>query len=174
MVATTSESTGVIVHTGERPTIQVTGPADRDAVCQIGGAIRGLYAVGIRDLVVDLSRMVSCDTRLLTALTRERARFVDTGGHLAIVGVQLPEILAALRAARLDEVFVIYDAMRRDNRRTITRARSALPRAGECGKQRCSAHRQPVSGKGRPASLPRGREDLRTHFFGPQDPHRPA
>lgn len=115
MASSPTEPTQVIVHTGERPTIQVIGRADRHTVCRLSGAIRGLHAVGTRHLVVDVSQMVTCNTRVLTTLARERARFTDNGGHLTIVGVQLPEFLAALNAAAVDEVFVVYDALRQPN-----------------------------------------------------------
>lgn len=115
MAQTTSDATGVVVHTGERPTVEVIGRTDRHSVGQLSGAIRGLHAVGMRDVVVDVSQMLTCDPRLLTTLARERARFSDSGGHLAIVGVRVPDFLAAFDAAAVDEIFVIYDAVRHES-----------------------------------------------------------
>ena len=45
-------------------------------------------------------------------LARARAELADHGGTLRLVGVALPEFLAALTAAPLDEVFLVYDTVR--------------------------------------------------------------
>ena len=45
-------------------------------------------------------------------LARARAELADDGGSLRVVGVALPEFLAALSDAPLDEVFLVYDTVR--------------------------------------------------------------
>jgi len=119
-----------VVYSGDRPTILVMGRADRAATVQVSGAIRGLYAVGIRHLVVDVSAAMDCEPGLLTVLARAHARLADDSGTLKIVGVQLPQFVSALRTAALDEVFVIYDAMRREGMSQIPRPRLSTARRG--------------------------------------------
>jgi hypothetical protein len=102
-----------VVYAGARPTVRILGKADRATISQFSGVIRGLRAVGIRQLIVDMSAALDCDGRLLTALARAHAQLADETGALRITGVNLPQFLTALQAATLDEVFVIYDAVRR-------------------------------------------------------------
>lgn len=103
-----------VVYTGNRPTVLIFGRADRAAINEASGSIRGLRAVGQRHVVVDVSGAVECDGRLLTMLARTHAQLADDTGTLEITGVKLPQFLPALRTATLDEVFVIYDAVRRE------------------------------------------------------------
>jgi anti-anti-sigma regulatory factor len=100
---------------GRPGVVRVVGFADRATVVEVSGRIRGLRAVGVRHLVVDLSAAVTCDRSLLTVLARQGARLADENGSLTVVGVRLPSVLAAMRAATVDEVFVIYDAVRGEN-----------------------------------------------------------
>lgn len=109
-----------VAYVGARPTVLISGRADRAAINQLSGAIRGLCAVGLRHLVIDVSDARDCDGRLLTVLARTHTQLADATGSLDIVGVKLPQFLAALRHATLDEVFVIYDAVRRDTRNAHT------------------------------------------------------
>lgn len=95
--------------------VRVVGLADRATVVEVSGRLRGLRAVGVRHLVVDLSAAGTCDRFLLTVLARQRARLADENGSLTVVGVKLPTVLAAMRTATVDEVFVIYDAVRGEN-----------------------------------------------------------
>jgi hypothetical protein len=99
-------------HAGDHYTVSVSGQVDRPTVTEFSGTVRGLVAVGIPELTVDLG---SCweGARLLTVLSRTRRALTDRGGRLHVVGVVLPEYLAALRDAPLDEVFLVYDAIRR-------------------------------------------------------------
>ena len=70
-------------------------------------------AGGVHELVVDLSG--SWDgARLLPTLARTHTVLAERGGMLRLLGLALPEFLAALRTASLDEVFLIYDTVRRD------------------------------------------------------------
>jgi anti-anti-sigma regulatory factor len=103
-----------VVYIGARPIVELSGRADRVTINQVSGVIRGLRAVGIRHLVIDVSRVLACDRRLLTVLARAHAQLADDTGALTITGVKLPQFLTALQAAGLDEVFVIYDAVRRE------------------------------------------------------------
>jgi hypothetical protein len=111
---------------GTRPTMRVWGCPDRAMVREISGLIRGLHAVGVRHLAVDLSAAVDCNRQLLTVLARAHARWADGSGVLWITGVKLPQFLYALQSASVDEVFLIYGAVRRDSA-VSTRAR---PRRG--------------------------------------------
>jgi hypothetical protein len=103
---------GVVVeYSGDRPSVVVTGQVDRAKVTEVSGIVRGLVAVGVRVLTVDLT--ASWDsTALLPVLARARAEMADDGGSLRVVGVALPEFLAALSDAPLDEVFLVYDTVR--------------------------------------------------------------
>jgi hypothetical protein len=103
-----------VVYTDARPTVLIFGRADRAAINEASGAIRGLRAVGLPHVVVDVSGALECDGRLLTMLARVHAQLVDATGTLEITGVKLPQFLPAPRTATLDEVFVIYDAVRRE------------------------------------------------------------
>ena len=98
-------------YTGGRPTVAVTGQVDRVKIIEVSGTVRGLLAVGVSELVVDLTHAWD-SAALLTVLARARAELADNGGTLRLVGVALPEFLAALTAAPLDEVFLVYDAVR--------------------------------------------------------------
>ncbi|MEA2484679.1 MAG: hypothetical protein QOC55_2626, partial [Thermoleophilaceae bacterium] len=118
-------STGVEVsYSGERPTVTVTGVVDSAKVTEVSGTVWSLIASGVTELVVDLTH--ACDgPALLTVLARTRADLADHGGTLWLVGVAVPEFLAALVAAPLEEVFLVYDAVRRDTEGTRTRGRRA-------------------------------------------------
>jgi anti-anti-sigma regulatory factor len=89
------------------------GRVDRAAISQVKGAIRGFRATGVRDLVIDLSAATECDGRLLTVLASARAQLADDAGALTITGARLPQFLTAMLAATVEEVFVLYDALRR-------------------------------------------------------------
>lgn len=123
-----------VVYVGARPTVLISGRADRAAINQLSGAMRGLCAVGLRHLVIDVSDARDCDGRLLTVLARTHTHLADATGTLDIVGVKLPQFLAALHHSTLDEVFVIYDAVRRETRTTtrdqVGPAHKALPDVG--------------------------------------------
>jgi hypothetical protein len=60
----------------------------------------------------------------------QRILLAHDSGTLKIVGVQLPQFVSALRTAALDEVFVIYDAMRREGMSQIPRQRLSTARRG--------------------------------------------
>ena len=102
-----------LAYTGDRPTLAVTGQVDRAKITEVSGTVRGLLAVGVDELVVDLTHAWD-SAALLTVLARTRADLAERGGTLRLVGVALPEFLAALTAAPLDEVFLVYDAVRRN------------------------------------------------------------
>ena len=101
-------------YAGARPTVRVAGRVDRVTINEVSGVIRGLRAVGIRHLVIDMSATLDCDPRLLTVLARAHSQLADDAGRLRITGVKLPQFLDALRAATLEEAFVVYDAVRRE------------------------------------------------------------
>jgi hypothetical protein len=101
-----------VAYAGDRPTVVVTGQVDRAKVGEVSGTVRGLLAVGVGELVVDLTHAWDSAV-LLTVLARPRADLAEHGGTLRLDGVALPEFLAALSEASLDEVFLVYDAVRR-------------------------------------------------------------
>lgn len=122
-----------VVGVGIGATVVVAGPANRAAVTEASRSLRGLIEAGVRHLVVDVSGVYDVDGRLLTVLARTRARLADLDapatGSLTVVGVVLPQFLPALQAAGPDEVFVIYDAVRRGSRTVaLPRPRRAWPR----------------------------------------------
>lgn len=95
-------------------TVTVVGPADRTVTERVADRIRALLAAGVTRLVVDVSSAVGeVDAALLTVLARTRAELADHGGTLQITGMALPQFLDVLDHAALDEVFVVYDALRR-------------------------------------------------------------
>jgi hypothetical protein len=103
-------------YSGDQPTVSVAGRVDRATVTEVSGTVRGLIAVGVSEVVVDLSHAWD-GAGLLAVLARARADLSDLGGSLRLVGVALPEYLAALSVAPLDEVFLVYDALRPPARR---------------------------------------------------------
>lgn len=113
-----------VSHAVARPTVTVTGVVDRAKVTEVSGTIRGLVAGGATEVVVDLTHATD-GAALLTVLARTRAALAEQGGTLWLVGVAVPEFLAALIAAPLEEVFLVYDAVRREAEATgVDRARS--------------------------------------------------
>jgi anti-anti-sigma regulatory factor len=114
--ATRAGTISDIVYAGDRPTVRVVGRVDRDVTNQVSGWIRGLLAAGVHHLVVDVSGARDCDASMLTVLSRARAQLADAGDSFTVVGLQLPEFLEVLPHASLDEVFVVYDAVRRGAR----------------------------------------------------------
>jgi hypothetical protein len=119
-----------VAHAGDRPTVHVIGRVDREKITEVAGAVRGLVAVGVHELVVDLSG--SWDgSGLLPVLARTRAALADRGGTLRLVGVALPEFLPALRTAPLDEVFLIYDTVRSNRAVAVPAPRRGDPHTAE-------------------------------------------
>jgi hypothetical protein len=58
----------VVEYSGERPTVAVTGQVDRAKATEVSGTVRGLVAVGVRVLTVDLTASWTVP-RLLPVLT---------------------------------------------------------------------------------------------------------
>jgi hypothetical protein len=96
--------------------LRLSGPIGRITAERIGTSITSLIAAGERDLLVDVSAVAQCTGHLLTVLSRARRTLTGRGGSLLIVGVQLPPFMTALETASVDEVFLVYDALRRDAR----------------------------------------------------------
>jgi len=122
----------------EAVTIHVVGSADRAAVMEVAASIQALIADGSRHVVVDVSGAYDVDAQLLTLLARTRVTLAqEVGDHaepgsLTILGVVLPQFLPAFEVAGLDEVFVIYDAVRRATpaRHAVVRQPGTSPREG--------------------------------------------
>jgi anti-anti-sigma regulatory factor len=122
-----------VVYTGARPTVRLAGRADRLTINQLSGVLRGLRAVGVRHVVIDMTGALDCDGRLLAVLVRARNQLADVDGELKIAGVNLPQVLDALGAATLEEVFLVYDAVRRDNQPPVHRCPVQSPsRSAQC------------------------------------------
>lgn len=119
-----------VVYAGNRSTVAVTGRVDRSRTREVSGTVRGLLAVGVDDLIVDLTHAWD-GAALLTVLARTRADLADRGGTLRLVGVALPEFLAALIEAPLDEVFLIYDALHRNADERRARSTSSVGRRSD-------------------------------------------
>jgi anti-anti-sigma regulatory factor len=100
-------------------TVRLIGTADEAAITEIAGRIRGLVAAGLRHVVVDVSEAGVVPGTLLTVLARTHVRLAgeEPPGSLRVVGVHLPHFAAALEAASLDEVFVVYEAVRHSGSR---------------------------------------------------------
>lgn len=114
-------------YCADHPTIALHGRVERFKVAEVSGTIRGLLAVGVRELTVDLTDAWD-GAALLPVLARTRTQLADHGGSLRMVGVALPEFLAALTTAALDEVFLVYEAVRHD---TTRRTRDGSTREGD-------------------------------------------
>lgn len=120
---TTATSCVAVSYTDDRPTVTITGRVTDEKVNEVANTVRGLIAVGVDELIVDLTHTWD-GAGLLSVLARARAELADRGGSLHLAGVAVPEFLAALQAAPLDEVFLIYDAVRHTPR-TTNRTRPA-------------------------------------------------
>lgn len=106
--------------------VRVVGRVDRAASIQLSGWIRGLIAAGAHNVVVDVSGATGCDARILTVLSRASARLAADGESFTVVGLQLPEFIDVLPRATLDEVFIVYDVIRRES--GVQATRGATPR----------------------------------------------
>ena len=102
------------------PTIVMSGPADHEAITRVANTISDLISSGVRHLAVDVSDVYDVEVELLTMFACTRAALATAfavEGSLTIVGVKLPQFLPAMRDAQVDEVFLVYDAIRHDDRR---------------------------------------------------------
>jgi hypothetical protein len=100
------------------PTIVMSGPADHEAITRAANTIADLISTGVRHLIVDVSGIYDVEVDLLTMFACTRAALATAfavEGSLTIVGVKLPQFLPAMRDAQVDEVFLVYDALRRDS-----------------------------------------------------------
>jgi hypothetical protein len=126
----------VVSYVGERPTVTITGRVERNTATEVSGTLRGLVASGARALTVDLAHCWD-GYMLLTVLARTRTVLGERNGTLHMVGVSLPEYLAALTTAPLEEVFLVYDAVRQETiprqRRTAPQQPAPQPLAGSLG-----------------------------------------
>ena len=93
-------------------TVQVAGVADLPVISEVAATIRAMITAGVRHLVVDVSAARAVGPEMLTVLARADAELNGGLGSFRLVGVALPEFDAALKDAALDEVFVVYDALR--------------------------------------------------------------
>jgi hypothetical protein len=99
------------------PTIVMSGPADHEAITRVANTISDLISTGVRHLSVDVSGVYDVEVELLTMFACTRAALATAfavEGSLTIVGVKLPQFLPAMRDAQVDEVFLVYDAIRHD------------------------------------------------------------
>jgi anti-anti-sigma regulatory factor len=115
-----------VVYSGDHPTVRIIGRVDRAVTSQVRGWIRGLIAAGAHHLILDVSGAVDCDARLLTVLADTNARLAADGDSFTVVGLQLPEFIDLLPRASLDELFVVYDVVRRE----AGRRRAPTPGSG--------------------------------------------
>jgi len=99
------------------PTIVMSGPADHEAITRVANTISDLISTGVRHLIVDVSGIYDVEVELLTMFACTRAALATAfavEGSLTIVGVKLPQFLPAMRDAQVDEVFLVYDAIRHE------------------------------------------------------------
>jgi hypothetical protein len=114
-------------NTAASPTIVMSGPADHEAVTRVANTIADLISTGVRHLIVDVSGVYDVEVGLLTMFACTRAALATAfavEGSLTIVGVKLPQFLPAMRDAHVDEVFLIYDALRHQGRRAADPVRT--------------------------------------------------
>src|ERR1051325_9972221 len=62
-----------VVDVGDRPTVTVTGRVDRAKTTEVSDTVRGLIAIGVSELVVDLTHAWDSAV-LLTILDRKSTR----------------------------------------------------------------------------------------------------
>lgn len=146
---------------GAHATVWVVGRVDRAAITRIGGWLRGLTAAGVQHLTVDVFAATGCNGALLALLAHAHAQQGAELISFKVVGVQLPEFLAALPGATLDELFIIYDVVRRESSCAPGRASSLTSGDAELG------HR-PHRGRVVPERERRG-GDPHPESLGPQE-----
>jgi hypothetical protein len=96
--------------------VRLSGSIGRVTAERTATSIAALIDAGERNVLIDVSAVANCTGHLLTVLSRARRTLTGVRGSLLIVGVQLPPFLTALETASVDEVFLVYDALRRDAR----------------------------------------------------------
>ena len=96
----------------------VTGRVAPDQVAQVSAVLDDALELQVRRLVVDLTHS-SGGAPLLPLLARSRAALVARGSALHLVGVALPDLLTALIAAPIEDVFPIYDVVRTKRRPVV-------------------------------------------------------
>ncbi|WP_433782103.1 STAS domain-containing protein [Actinomycetospora sp. CA-101289] len=121
-------------------TIRLAGRADEVAITEITATIRRLVALGVRHVVVDVSEAGVLPGALLSVLARTHVRLSaeEPAGSLRLAGVHQPHVAAALETAGLDEVFLVYDAVRRSGSRTAPHV--AIPAPRSPGERRTGRH----------------------------------
>lgn len=96
--------------------VRLSGSVGRVTAERTATSIAALIDAGERNVLVDVSAVANSTGHLLTVLSGARRTLTAVRGSLLIVGVQLPPFLTALETAAVDEVFLVYDALRRDAR----------------------------------------------------------
>src|SRR3954453_10429775 len=72
-------------YTGDLPTIRVVGHADSTKATDLASTISGLLAVGVRELVVDLTGAYNAAV-LLPVLAKARGDLLAEDGMIRVVG----------------------------------------------------------------------------------------
>jgi len=96
--------------------VRLSGSVGRVTAERTGTSISDLISAGERHLLVDVSAVAHSTGHLLAVLAGAHRTLTGLRGSLLIIGVQLPPFLTALETASVDEVFLVYDALRRDAR----------------------------------------------------------
>lgn len=91
---------------GAAATLAVEGKVDRGAAARLEPLLAGICAAGATRIVVDLSRVASCDRALMRLLERIRSQVEATGGWLVLDGS--PATMSGYDELPLDRVFRIY------------------------------------------------------------------
>ena len=113
--ATPRPAATVTVEAGGRATVRLLGDGDRSAAGAVGDRLAELAVDGVRDLVVDLTLSARCGPDLLGVLADARTGVVGRGGAMRVVGLDPAGVLDDLDVAPLEQVFLVYDALRADS-----------------------------------------------------------
>jgi hypothetical protein len=69
----------------------------------------------VQHVVVDVAGAQVATVRLLGVFAKVRALLAAEEGSFTVVGLRLPELSTMLETAGADEVFIVYDSIRRES-----------------------------------------------------------
>jgi anti-anti-sigma regulatory factor len=98
-----------------RTTIRLRGHLDRASVAALDDCLRALLATGAQHVVVDVAGAQVATVRLLRLFANVRTLLAAEEGSFTVVGLRLPELIPMLQSAGADEVFIVYDSIRRES-----------------------------------------------------------
>jgi anti-anti-sigma regulatory factor len=98
-----------------RTTMRLRGQLDRASVAALDDCLHALLATGARHVVVDVAGAQVATVRLFRLFAKVRTLLAAEEGSFTVVGLRLPELITMLQSAGTDEVFIVYDSIRRES-----------------------------------------------------------